>query len=61
MAKGSQAKFLEMRKKLQGEAMKNYEASASDKRMDKKKGSKEGSKADLKQDKKGLAAMKKKK
>lgn len=61
MAKGSQARFKEMRNNLQSEAMKNYEASAADKRSDKKNGTKEGSKADLKQDRKGLAAMKKKK
>lgn len=58
MAKGSQAKFLEMRKNIQSEAMKKYEASAADKKMDKKMGTKEGSKADMKADKK---AMKKKK
>lgn len=36
MAKGSQAKFLEMRKKLQDDAMKKYEMSAADKKADKK-------------------------
>ncbi|MBY9081208.1 hypothetical protein KIH86_23965 [Paenibacillus sp. HN-1] len=61
MAKGSQAKFKEMRNNLQSEAMKRYEASAADKKMDKKMGTKEGSKVDLKSDKKGLEAKKKKK